>query len=117
SIEMMSEAMTLARAQGVSAQDFLEIMTGTLFTAPVFKSYGALIAERRYSPPGFKLRLGEKDVNLVLAAAGEAAAPMPIASMLRDNFLHALAHGDGDLDWSALAKVAVRRAHFESRQK
>ncbi len=35
---------------------------------------------------------------------------MPFASVLKDNFLDAVASGDGDRDWAALARVARRRA-------
>jgi hypothetical protein len=34
---------------------------------------------------------------------GEARAPMPLASLVRDRLLAALAHGRDDLDWSGLA--------------
>ena len=34
----------------------------------------------------------------------------PFGSVLRDNFLDAIAHGDADRDWTAVAKVALRRA-------
>lgn len=115
-IETMAEATTLTRAHGVSAKDFLDVLTGTLFAAPVYKTYGALIAERRYSPPGFGLKLGYKDAGLTLAAANDVHVPLPIANVLRDNFLDALANGDGDLDWSALAEVAARHAHLDKRR-
>jgi 3-hydroxyisobutyrate dehydrogenase-like beta-hydroxyacid dehydrogenase len=115
-IETMAEASALARAYGVSAGEFLDVMTGTLFAGAVFQGYGALIAEHRYSPPGFALRLGFKDVRLALAASDEAAVPMPLAALLRDNFLDALAHGDAELDWSALAEVTARRAQLDQRQ-
>jgi 3-hydroxyisobutyrate dehydrogenase-like beta-hydroxyacid dehydrogenase len=111
----MAEATALTRAHGVSAREFLDVLTGTLFAAPVFKTYGALVAERRYSPPGFALKLGYKDAGLTLAAADAERVPMPLAGILRDGFLDALAHGDADLDWSALADVAARRAHLERR--
>ncbi|WP_028080374.1 NAD(P)-dependent oxidoreductase [Solimonas soli] len=109
-IETMAEATTLTRAYGVGATEFLEILTGTLFTAPVYRNYGAQIAERRYEPAGFKLRLGLKDVRLALAAGDAGNVPLPLASLLRDNLLEAMAHGDGDRDWAALAEVAARRA-------
>ncbi len=35
---------------------------------------------------------------------------MPLASLLRDQMLSAVAQGDGDLDWSSLAKLAAERA-------
>ena len=115
-IETMAEATTLTRAHGLDARDFLDIMTGTLFTAPVYKTYAGLIAERRFSPAGFGLKLGYKDASLALAAANDTQVPLPIANVLRDAFLDALAHGDGDLDWSALADVAARRAHLDKRK-
>ena len=42
---------------------------------------------------------------------------MPMAGVLRDSFLDALAHGDGELDWSALAEVAARRAHLNRKNR
>jgi len=114
-IETMAEATALTRAHGVGARDFLDILTGTLFAAPVFKTYGALVAERRYEPPGFALKLGYKDAALTLAAADTGKVPMPLASLLRDHFLDALAHGDAELDWSALAEVSARHAHLDRR--
>lgn len=109
-IEAMAEASTLAAAHGVAAADFLEILTSTLFAAPVYKGYGALIAEQRYAPAGFALKLGLKDVRLALEAGDATNVPMPFASVLRDSLLEAVAQGDGDLDWAALAKIAARRA-------
>ncbi len=109
-IESMAEASTLAQAHGVAAADFLGLMSETLFAAPAYKTYGALIAQRRYEPAGFRLRLGFKDISLALAAADATVVPMPFASVLRENFLDALAHGAGERDWSALAEVSARRA-------
>jgi 3-hydroxyisobutyrate dehydrogenase-like beta-hydroxyacid dehydrogenase len=112
-IESMAEASALTRAHGVSAADFLEIMTSTLFAAPAYQGYGRLIAEERYAPPGFALPLGLKDVNLALAAGEAARVPLPVAGVVRDALIEALAGGGEGLDWAALAQVAARRAHLE----
>jgi 3-hydroxyisobutyrate dehydrogenase-like beta-hydroxyacid dehydrogenase len=109
-IETMGEATTLAARHGVPAETLLEILTSSLFSAPVYQNYGRIIAGRRYDPPGFRLRLGLKDVRLALAAGEGARVPLPFASVLRDSFLEAIAHGDGELDWAALADVSRRRA-------
>ncbi|MGB6553818.1 MAG: NAD-binding protein, partial [Candidatus Binataceae bacterium] len=74
-----------------------------IFSCPVYQGYGAAIAARKHSPAGFRLPLGLKDVELVLKTAREVNAPMPTASLLRDRFVHALAMGRADLDWSAIA--------------
>lgn len=112
-IEAMAEAAAMSKGNDVAERDLLDVLTGAVFTAPVYKNYGRIIAEQRYEPAGFKLELGLKDVRLALAAGEGASAPMPLASMIRDNMLDAVAHGDGNRDWSALAKVALRRAGLD----
>jgi 3-hydroxyisobutyrate dehydrogenase-like beta-hydroxyacid dehydrogenase len=109
-LETMGEAAALARSHGVSAQQLLEILTSTLFAAPVYQGYGRLIAEQRYTPAGFALTLGLKDVRLALQAGEAAHVPMPFASVLRDRFLEAVAAGASDLDWSSIAELAARHA-------
>ena len=113
-IECLGETVALTRKYGVDPHRFLEIMTETLFAAPVYRTYGALIAEQKYEPAGFKLELGLKDVRSVLAAAEAKAVPMPVGSVVRDHFLSAIARGGADLDWSALAKVAAEDAGLKS---
>lgn len=115
-IESMAEATALTRAHGVSAADFLEVVTSSMFAAPVYQAYGKLIAEQRFKPAGFALPLGLKDVELALGAGSTARVPLPFAGVLRDSLLEALAVGDADLDWSSLALVAARRAHLDERK-
>ncbi|MBN8715050.1 MAG: NAD(P)-dependent oxidoreductase [Xanthomonadales bacterium] len=114
-IESMAEATALTRAHGVSAADFLDVMTNTLFAAPAYQGYGELIAGQRFKPAGFTLPLGLKDVELALTAGSAAHVPLPFAGVLRDSLLEALAAGDAELDWSSLALVAARRAHLDER--
>ena len=109
-IQSMAESAALVRAHGIEAADFLALMTQTLFAAPVYSGYGGMIAERRYEPAGFKARLGLKDVELGLSAAGAARVPLPVAGVIRDALLDALAHGGADQDWAVLGDVASRRA-------
>ncbi|MEV6337562.1 NAD(P)-dependent oxidoreductase [Nocardia vinacea] len=109
-IESMAEACSLAESHGVRPTDLVEMLSGTLFPGPIYSGYGAMVAERRYEPAGFRLPLGLKDVNLALTSGAAANVPLPFGSVLRDAFLDALAHGDGDKDWAAVAAVARRRA-------
>ena len=74
--------------------------------------YGRTFAEQRFSPAGFAMPLGLKDVGLALGAGEAKRVPLPFAGVLRDGFLEALAGGGEELDWSALALVAARRAHL-----
>jgi 3-hydroxyisobutyrate dehydrogenase-like beta-hydroxyacid dehydrogenase len=110
SIEMMAEAWTLAEKNGIAPTDLAAFFGETLFPAPVWKSYGGALAAKKYAPPGFRLSLGLKDVELVLATAREAKMPMPLASLLRDRLLSAVARGRADLDWTALGMSAAEDA-------
>jgi 3-hydroxyisobutyrate dehydrogenase-like beta-hydroxyacid dehydrogenase len=109
-LETLSEAFALARKSGVEPAKILEILNGSLFQSPIYENYGKIIIAQKFSPPGFALHLGLKDVRLVLAAADEVAVPMPVASVIRDHYLSAVARGWGDMDWAALAKVVAEDA-------
>jgi 3-hydroxyisobutyrate dehydrogenase-like beta-hydroxyacid dehydrogenase len=109
-IESLGEAIALTRKYGIDPHEFVDLLTNTSFPAPVYKTYGGLIADEKYKPAGFKLRLGLKDVRLALAAAEAVDAPMPFASTMRDHMLTAIGRGMEDLDWSSVAKLAAENA-------
>jgi 3-hydroxyisobutyrate dehydrogenase-like beta-hydroxyacid dehydrogenase len=109
-VEGLGEAIALARKYGIDPHEYVEFLTSSLFAAPVFKTYGGIIASERYSPAGFKLRLGLKDAKLALAAAESVDMALPFASVVRDHMLTAIARGMEDLDWSATAKLAAENA-------
>jgi 3-hydroxyisobutyrate dehydrogenase-like beta-hydroxyacid dehydrogenase len=109
-IECLGEAMALIRKSDIDPRRFLAILTGSLFSAPVYETYGELILDEKYHPPGFTMPLGLKDIRGVLAAAEAKNVPMPVASLLRDHFITGIARGETDLDWSALARLAAQDA-------
>ena len=109
-IESLGEAMALVAKAGVDKNEYLEILTATLFGAPVYKTYGGLIAREEFEPAGFAAELGQKDIRLVLAAAETLQTPLPIASLLRDRFLTLLASGGAHLDWSAVGALSAWEA-------
>ncbi|MDQ1366306.1 MAG: hypothetical protein QOE57_2348 [Acidimicrobiaceae bacterium] len=113
-IESLGEAMALVGKAGVDKKQYLEILTSTLFGAPVYQTYGGLIARDEFEPAGFAASLGLKDVRLVLAAGDELRVPLPIASLLRDRFLTLLAGGGEALDWSAVGALAAWEAGGKS---
>lgn len=109
-IESLGEALALVAKADIDQQQYLEFLTSTLFEAPIYKTYGALIADGRFTPAGFAAPLGQKDIRLVLAAAEDLRVPMPVASLLRDRFLNLLAHGGEALDWSAIGRLPAADA-------
>lgn len=109
-IEALSEAIALVGTAGIDRQQYVDIMTSTLFSAPAYQTYGRLIAHREFEPAGFAARLGLKDVKLALAAGEHLGVPLPTASLLRDRLLTLVATGGGELDWSAVSTLAERDA-------
>jgi 3-hydroxyisobutyrate dehydrogenase-like beta-hydroxyacid dehydrogenase len=109
-IETLGEAYALLRKSGVEPTQFLEFATNSLFSAPVYRTYGEIIAQEKFQPAGFKVPLGLKDARLVLAAADAASTPMPFADVVHNHLLTALARDRKDWDWSSLARVAAENA-------
>ena len=107
-IEALGEAMALVGKAGINRSQYLDLLTSTLFSAPVYQIYGRLIAEQKFEPAGFAAPLGHKDIRLTLAAADTLCVPMPLASLLHDRFLTLLAHGGGALDWSAISQLSTK---------
>jgi len=106
-LESLSEAMALVGKAGIDQREYLDFLTSTLFAAPVYKTYGGLIVDRKFQPAGFAVPLGLKDVRLTLAAGEQLRVPLPLASLIRDRFLALLARGGESLDWSAIAQIAA----------
>jgi 3-hydroxyisobutyrate dehydrogenase and related beta-hydroxyacid dehydrogenases len=113
-IEAMGEAAALLRKGGVDPAVFFDVLTNANFSAPIYKIYGKIIADQAYDPAGFKLSLGYKDAGLTLAAAKQFEAPLPLASLVHDHFMEAMAAGWADKDWASLAKLAAQRAKAEA---
>jgi 3-hydroxyisobutyrate dehydrogenase-like beta-hydroxyacid dehydrogenase len=109
-IESLSEAMALVGKGGVDTKEYLNFLTSTLFNAPVYKTYGGLIAEKKFQHVGFAAPLGLKDIRLALAAGESLRVALPMADLIRNRFLTLLAHGGESLDWSAISTRAAEDA-------
>jgi 3-hydroxyisobutyrate dehydrogenase-like beta-hydroxyacid dehydrogenase len=102
--------MALVAKAGIDRREYINILTSSLFNAPVYHTYGGLIAEQKFTPAGFAAPLGYKDIRLALAAAESLRVPLPLASLLHDRFLTLLAQGGEQLDWSAISQLAAKDA-------
>lgn len=109
-LESLSEAMALVGKAGIDQHEYVDFLTSTLFAAPVYKTYGGLIADKKFRPAGFAASLGLKDVRLTLAAGEQFRVPLPLASLIRDRFLALLARGGETLDWSAISQITFEES-------
>jgi 3-hydroxyisobutyrate dehydrogenase-like beta-hydroxyacid dehydrogenase len=114
-LETMAEAFALVRKAGIDPQAFREMFTTSVFNVPFYINYSDLLAREADETPLFAARLVAKDLRLTLAAADTLRAPMPIASVVRDAYVSALARGYENRDASVLARVAAENAGLERR--
>jgi 3-hydroxyisobutyrate dehydrogenase-like beta-hydroxyacid dehydrogenase len=108
-IEQFSEVFAVIEKGGVDRGKTFELLTESFFTAPVHKNYGKQILDRDYEA-GVKVTLGAKDTKLFLEAGEALAVPLPIASLVRDRFLAAVARGEADMDFTVIARQAAEQA-------
>ncbi len=106
-IEAFGEAYATLRKAGVAPASLLSEIMNTLFGSAVSANGRALHRQDKFEPAGIARRLGLKDVRLALVTAEECTSPMPLASLVHDQLLSALAQGQGELDWSSVARVGA----------
>jgi 3-hydroxyisobutyrate dehydrogenase-like beta-hydroxyacid dehydrogenase len=102
-MEAMAEGLTLAEKNGVERTKVIDMLSQTIFASRIYQNYGGAIAKKSYTPVGFEMKLGLKDVNLALQTAEQSHMPMPLASLLHDRLQTGIAKGRGEMDWMAMA--------------
>lgn len=107
-MEAMGEAFALVEKSGGAPGLFYDVVTDALFACPAYQIYGKMVAEKAYHNVGFTTRLGLKDANLALSAGESLGVPLPSGAVWRERLIGAIAHGDGDLDWSVVAQEQAR---------
>ena len=107
-IEAMSEGVALAGDNGVAADTFLDLMTGTLFGARAYQSYAPKIVSGDFTP-GFKMKLGLKDLRLATELADAAQITLPVLDAVRTRMGAAVDAGVGEQDWSGIASRPYAR--------
>jgi 3-hydroxyisobutyrate dehydrogenase-like beta-hydroxyacid dehydrogenase len=112
-MEAMGEALTLTEKNGIDRSAFIDMIGHTLFACPIYQNYGKMIAEKRFTPVGFQMRLGLKDINLFLDSADQVQAPMPLGNLLHDRLLSGVARGQGDVDWAEFTRFISQAAGIE----
>jgi 3-hydroxyisobutyrate dehydrogenase-like beta-hydroxyacid dehydrogenase len=79
------------------------MLSQTLFNAPVYSNYSNIILQQKFEPAAFTMKLGLKDMNLVMEQAASAQQPMPLAQLLQKNMKAIVDSGKGNVDWSAVS--------------
>ncbi len=109
-LEMLSEALAFGEKGGIDPEKLMGLLTGTVFGSPIVNRYGGMIARAEFEPAAFALRLGLKDVNLVLAASQQLGLPMPVASVVQQHLVSAVDKGLGDIDFAGVSTIVREHA-------
>jgi 3-hydroxyisobutyrate dehydrogenase-like beta-hydroxyacid dehydrogenase len=102
-IEAMAEGIHLAEKSGMDAAKWMNVLTQTLFSAPIYINYGNILLKKAYQPAGFSLRLGLKDVNLMVEQASSVDADVPFGKLLQERLKEGVKNGLAEHDWTAIA--------------
>jgi len=99
--QLMSEALVLGEAAGVSRASLLEVMGNSAVGAPFVKYKTEPLLRDDFSAT-FTTALMEKDVDLVLAVAEEVGVELPLAGELKALLVSAIEAGYAEDDFMSL---------------
>ncbi|HET6545481.1 MAG TPA: NAD(P)-dependent oxidoreductase [Rhodanobacteraceae bacterium] len=106
-LEGLAESLALGEKAGMPSTDYLALLDAAMFQTNFVGNYGRMVVSGADDRDGgFPLRLGLKDISLAMAAALELAAPLPLASQVRERMLRACATGSAEADLPRLADLA-----------
>lgn len=108
-IAAMAEAMTFGMTQGVSPEQFMEVIPACAGTSWMLENRGPHVVAGDYTPHS-SVNIWPKDLGIVLDIAKSAGFGAPIAAAAMQQFLAAAGSGLGQEDDAAVAKVYARNA-------
>jgi 3-hydroxyisobutyrate dehydrogenase-like beta-hydroxyacid dehydrogenase len=103
-IELLAESIAAAQRSGLPLELFRETLLSSVLASPFVGYKSPLLFERRYDAQ-FSTRLMLKDLDLVLASAGEHGLALPATAIIREQFARAVAAGLGDDDAASVREV------------
>lgn len=108
----MCEALLFAQAGGVDLQKTYDAISQGAAGSWMFTNRAPQIIQRDWRP-GFTIDLQQKDLRLVLEAADELGAPVPVTSLIFQFYRTLQAQGLGSEGNHALVKALENLAGFE----
>jgi 2-hydroxy-3-oxopropionate reductase len=108
-LEGVAEAILLARNNGVDASKMREALLGGYAGSKILEVHGQRMLEANYKA-GFKVKLHQKDMDIVLDNARESGVPLPGTEIVARQIAALMEAGDGELDSSAIMLALERLA-------
>jgi 3-hydroxyisobutyrate dehydrogenase-like beta-hydroxyacid dehydrogenase len=111
-IEAVAEALTFARKSGVDVAKVREALMGGFAASRILDIHGKRMLDNNYQP-GFKTKLHQKDMNIVMQTAQELRLALPAAALVMQHMNALMGTGDAELDSAAIMKVVERTSGVE----
>lgn len=111
-IEAVAEALTFARKNGVDPAKVRDALAGGFAGSRILEVHGKRMLDNDYTP-GFKTRLHQKDINIVMETAKELGLALPGAALVMQHLNALMGTGGGELDSAAVMKIIERESGME----
>lgn len=108
-VEAVSEALVFAAKGGVDPEKVRDALLGGFAQSRVLEVHGKRMIDRNFTP-GFKVKLQQKDLNLVLQAARSMGMSVPAVALAQEHFNSLSGQGHSESDNSALVMVLEKLA-------
>jgi 2-hydroxy-3-oxopropionate reductase len=111
-IEAVAEALVFARKNGVDPARVRDALMGGFAGSRILEVHGKRMLDNDYTP-GFKTKLHQKDLNIVMQTAKELGLALPGAGLVMQHLNALMGTGGGELDSSAVMKIVERASGME----
>ncbi len=109
-IEAVAEALTFARRSGVDPAKVRAALLGGFAGSKILEAHGQRMLDNDFKP-GFKVKLHQKDLKIVMDDARKLGLTLPGAALVAQHLNALMDSGDGDLDSAAIVKVIERMSN------
>jgi 2-hydroxy-3-oxopropionate reductase len=111
-IEAVAEALTFARKNGVDPARVRDALMGGFAGSRILEVHGKRMLDNDYTP-GFKTKLHQKDLNIVMQTAKELGLALPGAALVMQHLNALMGTGGAELDSAAVMKIVERESGME----
>ncbi len=111
-IEAVAEALTFARKNDVDPAKVRDALMGGFAGSRILEVHGKRMLDNDYTP-GFKTKLHQKDINIVMQTAKELGLALPGAALVMQHLNALMGTGNGELDSAAVMKIIERESGME----
>jgi 3-hydroxyisobutyrate dehydrogenase len=107
-VQATAETVALTQALGLHPNLISEAVDGGALDVPYFRMKAKLMMDDEF-PPAFTLELAAKDARLIVAAAEEHGADLPLMRTVAARLTEGAAAGHGDEDMAATYRLSRAR--------